>query len=108
MEEKYTLKIIYETLQKFGKENKARFDEIDRRFEQIDGRFEQVDSRFEQIDKRFNKMQKDMNQRFDEVDCQLDILGKSIQEIKMALKVVEAKSQAYDRKFEAIGKGALA
>ncbi len=94
MEEEYTLKIIYETLQKFGQENKARFDEIDRRFEQID--------------KRFDKMKKDLAQRFDEVDHRLETLEKSVQEIKVTIKVIGAKSKAYDRKFEGIGREALA
>ena len=94
MEEEYTLKMIFEALQRFGQENKSRFEQIDRRFEQID--------------KRLDKMQRDIDQRFDMVDRRLESLEKDVREIKGTLKIIEAKNEVYNRKFEAIGKGALA
>ncbi len=49
-------------------------------------------------------MQKYMDQRFDEVERRSENLEKDVQEIKGTLKIIEAKNEAYKRKFEVIGK----
>ena len=64
----------------------VRFDAIDQRFEAIDQRFEVIDQRFEAVDRRF------------------DHLEEEVGEIKRIVKMIDAKSASYERRFEKIGR----
>ena len=94
MEEKYTLKIIFDELRRFGGEFNQRLDEVNKRLDGMEGRLDNIE---ENIDMRFV-----------EVNRRLDTFEADLKEIKRAITVVEAKTKGYDRKFEAIGREALA